>query len=249
MNEKTWAIKDIIDVLRHSYIFEDELISFKYGFRAKIQVGADSTEEKDAKAAMRATYNNLSKAIRRVIRDELSEGEDYSLIGDKDYAFTEFQARHFLRTSRKLHNYCLRQMQNLEETEIFQAYFEEETNRLNEAHKAEFVRYVEERDQSEYYFDGKYRPWLTYTKEDIIMKTLLDGLFENSVDVMLDRLGIDAQAYLKDFNNMEKLIIKDDDIMPYQYGDPTAPPPLNRSYGYYHYKIMRPLVYYRKWDD
>jgi len=45
------------------------------------------------------------------------------------------------------------------------------------------------------------------------MKTLLDGLFDNSVDVMSDRLGIDAQAFFKDFDNMEKLIIKDDNGM------------------------------------
>ena len=82
-------------------------------------------------------------------------------------------------------------MQKLEGTNEFRNFFEHKTDLLNEAHKAEFVHYVEEREKDEHYYEPKYRPWLTYTKEDIIMKTLLDGLFDNSVDVMLDRLGID----------------------------------------------------------
>ena len=229
-------------------MFEDELIAFQYGLHDTIQIRNDSTEVKDAKAKMQSVYGKLSKAIRRVINDDLSEGKDYSIVG-KDYAFTEQQARRFLRTSRKLHKYCLRQMQTLENTEEFKTYFDQKTDQLNKARKKVFAEYIAERNKTNFYEKAAPWQWLGYTKDDLIMKTLLSALFENDVDVMLVRLGIDAQSFRKDFDFMEGLVDEEDDAMPYQYGDPEATPPRNQSYAYYHYKVMRPLIYYRKWDD
>ena len=233
MYKEIWSTDDLLRYIRKNYIFDTDLDT--------IGLSPDKLKDYQKKHDYRMglvteQFDRYSKKLRRTIQTELTEGRDFTKTG-KRYLFTDLQAKRFLYTNSTINNYFLREMAELEGKPKFSQYFENVTYKLNEQNKYRYAEYT---------LSGAFTTCYTPTEDTQIKQLLLQGIFRDSIDNIFEYFGIDGDAYRKAFEDMQKLINEEDDVVPYCSADELADYPYNRSYGYHYYKLTRPLIYYRK---
>ena len=226
MKKKIWTITELMELIHENYILDKTVFP--------------GLSDPDLK---------IKKKIIRVIQEDLVEGKDYTKKG-RDYTFSEQTAKDLVYNNETLREYLMKSMNDLEKDNLkeFKRFFQKETEKMNREYFVGFQNYQEQQD-APVSIDERIA---IRDREDIQLATsyLLKALFPSSDSKeIFDYFGLDFDSYVADCKNLEQLYDESDVKSPYHIADENKPSPYDQSYAYYHYKVMRPLIYYRKQES
>lgn len=242
MDKEAWTTNDLLKFINECYLLPGKVLAPELKskqFEKHTGLPIDD-------------YNKYSHRLARLIREELIDGKDYTKIG-RNYFFTDRQAKWFLYTNATLNDYFLKEMSTFEGDDRFLKYFDKYTDELNMDELDKNVQYteelIEERARAEWNDidvdvdlhlnnDAKIR-------DAKILLLFMKGAI-GSIENIFSFFNVDGDAYVQAYYDMMKLRITAMYPPEFEHADITKAYPYNRSYGYHYFKLMRPLIYYRK---